>query len=172
MFETLSRINWEVFGTLTFKALKPVPLLYSYVWRLVRHVSDISGRPYRELLVAVRLERGEIGGRPHFHILLGGSKAPNLQTLGFQCVDWWKKTLDGSRVEFRPYIPCGSAQEYLIKECGWTYLGANGYEVGKFDQADDVTLSRSVFRCLRIANCIEERRRNAAHKLHIPTGDL
>lgn len=171
MFETLTRVNWDVFGHLTFKALKPRPVLYSYVWRLVRHVSDISGRPYRELLVALRYERGEIGNRPHFHILLGGTQAPNLKTLSFQLVAEWKALTEG-RVEFRPYIPCGSAEEYLMKECGWTYAGANGYEVAKFDRADDVTLSRSVLRCLRIANCIEERRRSAANKSLIQTAEL
>lgn len=171
MFETLTRVNWEVFGHLTFKSLKARPLLYAYVWRLVRHASDISARPYRELLVAVRHERGEIGDRPHFHILLGGTKAPNVKTLAFQLVDQWKK-LTGGRVQFRPYLPCGSAEEYLMKEVGWTYAGANGYEVAKFDRADDVTLSRSVFRCLRIMNCIEVRRHNAAHKMSIPTGSL
>lgn len=172
MFETLTRVNWDVFGHLTFKALKPRPVLYSYVWRLVRHVSDVSGRPYRELLVALRYERGEMGGRPHFHVLVGGTKAPNMTTLSFQLVDWWKKTTGSQQVRFRPYCPCGGAEDYLIKECGWNFAGANGYELGKFDRADDVTLSRSVFRCLRIANCIEERRRNAANKLSNPTAAL
>lgn len=171
MFETISRVNWDVFGHLTFKALRPRPVLYAYCWQLCRHVSDVSRRPYRELLIALRYERGEIGGRPHFHILVGGTEAPNKQTLGFQCVAWWKSHV-GSRVEFRPYLPCGSAEDYLMKECGWTFSGANGYELAKFDQADDVTLSRSVFRCLRIANCINERRHRAAHKVPIPTAAL
>jgi hypothetical protein len=168
MFETLTRVNWDVFGHLTFKSLKARSLLYAYVFRLMREASDISARPYRELLIAVRYERGEIGDRPHFHVLVGGTQTLNQQTLAHQLIAKWK-AMTGGRVQFRPYIPCGSAEDYLMKECGWTYAGANGYEVAKFDRADDVTLSRSVSRCLRATNCIEVRRHSAAHKLEIPT---
>lgn len=179
MFEVISRINWDVFGHLTFAVLRPRRVQFGYVWRLVRHASTIYGRSYREVLVALRYERGEVGGRPHFHLLLGGIKPPNLQTLGFQLIaEWkritpfrltWSKEKDSlvevrSRVVVRPYMPLGGAEGYLMKECGWTYAGANGYELAKFDRADEATLSRSVFRCLRIANCIEVKRRHAAHK--------
>jgi len=159
LFDVLTRINWEVFGHLTLKSRIARPLLFSYVWRLVRHTADTTGRPCRELLTAVRYERGEIGGRPHFHVLVGGTKAPNLTTLCFQMVAEWKRLTGGARVMFDVYRPCGSAELYLTKTCGWSYQAARSYELHKFDRAEDVRLSASIFRCLRGVEKIMDRKR-------------
>src|ERR1035438_2883869 len=70
---TLARINWDFFTTHTFK--NPLPresVRKAMFWRWCRDVSRISGVPYKDLLIALRGELGEIGGRPHFHSLLGG----------------------------------------------------------------------------------------------------
>ena len=164
VFDILTQINWDVFGTLTFKGPKPVPVQFHNLWRFMRQVSWIVSRPYRELLIAVRHERGEIGGRQHFHFLLGGTEAPNKLTLCFQLEHRWRMQTGAQQVRIRPYSPCGCAGEYLTKSCDWSWQGANAYEMAIFDQADSVSLSRSITRCLRVSNCITKRRHFAAHK--------
>jgi hypothetical protein len=70
---TLARINWDFFTTHTYKNPLPRPVVRgAMVWRWCQDVSKFSGVPYKNLLIALRRERGEIGDRPHEHCLIGG----------------------------------------------------------------------------------------------------
>lgn len=160
LLEALANVNWDYFGSLTFEHVKGLSLQWSYVWRLSRYVSEISRRPYRELLQAVRWELGEVGGRPHFHTLMGGTRVPNIKTLCHQVEAKWKSFSVGGLVEVRPYDPCGNAETYLIEECGWSCVGANSYEVRKFgcvNQERTLVLSSAVLRTLEVKQRISDR---------------
>lgn len=144
---SLARLDWDVFGSLTFRGCVPRPrVAYGLFWRYMRESAQYLHRPYRELLVALRCERGELGGRPHFHFLLGGTGSSNFVTLGFRLSWAWKGLTGSKQVNIRPYDRSRSGVAYCCK-C----LGANAYEVGKFDWADEVTCSAGVFRVMRKA---------------------
>lgn len=152
---TLGRISWDLFTTLTFKGTIPRPgICYGQAWRWCREVSEVCGIPYKSLLIALRGEHGEERGRFHFHVLLGGTSARNIITLAHQAEHLWKVSNRGARVEVRPYDRTQAGAAYVAK-C----LGANAYELNKFNLADSVTLSASVYRVIEVAERIGDRHR-------------
>ena len=151
---TLARIDWQFFTTHTYK--NPLPrqetrLSMFYQW--AREVSKISGVPYGRLLIALRCERGEIGGRPHQHALIGGVASGNIMTLRSQMFRSWKIISGNADADFRSYDRSLAGADYICK-C----LGANAYEVNKFSLAEETTLSESVFRVVRTLDEMAERR--------------
>jgi len=156
----LSQLRWDVFGTLTFSGTVPRPAIaWGLAWQHMRHASVVHSQPYRRLLIAFRAERGEIGGRFHFHYLLGGLETTNIHASCHRLEHDWKARTSGARVEIRPYDRARSGADYIAK-C----LGAkNAYELTKFSSADSVTLSRSVALVVgRINRHVE--RRDRTHK--------
>jgi hypothetical protein len=147
---SLSRIRWDIFATLTFKGQVPRPAIAKRMcFRHLREAAKITSQPYCRLLIALRQEHGEKNGRLHFHYLLGGTQTRNAITLGHQLEHAWKGSTGGI-VECRPYDRSRSGPEYITKCLKPLWIdGANGYEVGKFAQADEVILSRSVAGVIR-----------------------
>lgn len=87
---TLARVDWDFFTTHTFKNPLPRPYVRGAMfWRWCRDVSEFSGVPYKNLLIALRGEQGEIGGRPHFHALVGGPTTCNMMSLRSQMFRSW-----------------------------------------------------------------------------------
>ena len=151
---TLARIDWQFFTTHTFK--NPLPrqdVRYAMFYRWLRDVSKVSKVPYGRLLMALRGERGEIGGRPHFHCLLGGVATCNIMTLRSQMMRSWKTVSGNADADFRLYDRSLAGADYICK-C----LGANAYEVNKFSLAEETTLSDSVFWVIRTLDLMSERR--------------
>ena len=112
-------------------------------WR--RALGEVAKVPDNRLLIALRGELGEEHGRFHFHALVGGTTARNMTTFCHQAFWHWRRIAGCPRTEVRPYIRSLAGADYICK-C----LGANAYEVGKFNWADQVTLSRSVFTLVRV----------------------
>jgi hypothetical protein len=151
---TLARIDWQFFTTHTFK--NPMPrqetrLSMFYRWK--REVSKFSGTPQNRLLVALRGELGEQGGRPHFHSLLGGVNTCNIMATRSQLFRAWLILSNGADCDFRIYDRSLAGADYICK-C----LGANAYEVNKFSLAEETTLSESVFHVVRILDEMSDRR--------------
>jgi len=162
---SLSKIDWDTFSTLTFP--DPVPrekIAYGMVWRWCRTLSEVSGVSYNRLLISVRGEYGEQNGRFHFHVLVGGTTARNITTFCHQSVFNWKAISNMGRTDVRPYNRSLAGAEYICK-C----LGANAYEVGKFNLADSVTLSKSVFKLLEVQRHREELNRRATRDTAVST---
>jgi hypothetical protein len=147
---TLARIHWDVFGTLTFRSVPPTKKAYGRAWALMHQTAELVQRPYSQLLIALRAECGEMTGRFHFHFLLGGTQTRNAITLSHQLEHRWFG-LFGQRAisKCRPYDRSRAGVAYVTKCLGKENWGANEYELGKFNLADTVTLSRSVFRVIR-----------------------
>lgn len=151
---TLARIDWGFFTTHTYK--NPLPrqeTRRSMFYRWAREVSKISGVPYGRLLIALRCECGEIGGRPHQHALIGGVASCNIMTLRSQMFRSWKIISGNADADFRPYDHSLAGADYVCK-C----LGANSYEVNKFSPAEETTLSESMFRVVRTLDEMADRR--------------
>lgn len=138
---SLTLVRWAIFGGLTFQGRVPSA---SAAWGLVRE--SIMRTAYvchvkpRRLLWAVREERGDSTGRRHFHILIGDVGKLNLITLCHQLEYEWNQ-LTGAFAKFRVYDRRLSGVDYICKVM-------NLYEVGKYTNADHVTLSSSVYRVI------------------------
>jgi hypothetical protein len=151
---TLARIDWDFFITLTFK--NPLPresVRKAMFWRWCRDVSKISGVPYKDLLIALRGELGEIGGRPHFHGLLKVATTCNMMSLRSQMMRCWKIISGNADADFRLYDRSLAGADYVCK-C----LGANSYEINKFSIAEETTLSDSVISLIRVLDAKSGRR--------------
>jgi hypothetical protein len=151
---TLARIDWDFFTTHTFK--NPLPREFvrkAMFWRWCRDVSKVSGVPYKDLLIALRGELGEIGGRPHFHCLLGGVATCNMMSLRSQMMRGWKIISGNADADFRLYNRSLAGADYVCK-C----LGANSYEINKFSIAEETTLSDSVISLIRVLDAKSDRR--------------
>ena len=86
---SLARIRWDVFGTLTFRSVPSPKRAFGRAWAHMHQAADIVERPYSQLLIALRAELGEKGGRFHFHYLLGGTWTRNAITLAHQLEHRW-----------------------------------------------------------------------------------
>lgn len=155
---SLARIQWDFFATLTFAGNVPKNnIAYGLAWRWLQELARVSRVPYNRLLIALRGEEGELRGRFHFHCLIGGTATRNYRTLLHQAEYLWKCQTGGARVDVRQYDRSLAGADYVCK-C----LGANAYELNKFNFANAVTLSSSVYRL--IASIDESGdRRNCEH---------
>ena len=147
---SLARIRWDIFGTLTFRSVPSAKRAYGRAWALMRRAAGLVQRPYSQLLIALRAEVGEMTGRFHFHFLLGGTQARNTITLAHQLEHRWFGLFgQGAISKCRPYDRSRAGVAYVTKCLSQGAWGANDYELRKFNLADTVTLSRSVFRVIR-----------------------
>lgn len=153
---TLSRVAWDLFITLTFRDPVPRPAIcYGMAFRYFRAVGKISAVPYKHLLIALRGEQGELKGRFHFHALVGGTTARNMITLSHQLEREWRVISGNAIPQVRPYDRTLAGAEYVCKA-----LGANRYELSKYNLADEVTLSHSVLAVIRAMDAKGARRRD------------
>lgn len=140
---SLSLLEWDFFGTLTFK--NPLPkqsTRWAEAYRHLHRIGEIAQRPYSELRIALRYELGELNERPHFHYLIGELRSSNLHTVLHRAAYDWHKS-NGGHAEIRLYVPQMDGEAYVDKT-----LGGNLYEVGKFNKAGELVLSRSVLRAI------------------------
>ena len=152
---SLARIRWDIFGTLTFRSVPSTRRAFGQVWRHLRYAAELSEQRYSRLLLALRPELGELGGRFHFHYLLGGTQTRNAITLANQLNYHWRGKAGGHSIaEIRAYDHTLAGVEYVTKCLSSGTLGANEYELRKFNLSDSVTLSRSVFRVIESAERI------------------
>ena len=153
---TLSRVAWDLFITLSFRDPVPRPAIcYGMAYRFFRAAGEVTAVPYNRLLIALRGELGEINGRFHFHALLGGTATRNAITLSHQLERQWRIISGNAIPQVRPYDRTLAGAEYVAK-C----LGANRYELGKYNLADEVTLSHSVLAVIRAMDAKGRRRRD------------
>jgi len=70
----MARVNWQLFGTLTFKSVRESLFVRSQkMWFAeVRTLSRWYHVHFPDLLWVLRIEQGEATGRTHFHCLIGG----------------------------------------------------------------------------------------------------
>jgi hypothetical protein len=154
---TLARFRWDYFGTLTFRSAR-VPLsiqVYRFL-RVVRALGGMSSVKFKNLRWALRLELGEIGGRPHFHFLLGGFPSFIVDTMTCAYMRGYWEGLGGGMARVRLYSSDAfdSGVEYLLKSLGCSSQGGmNQYELRKFGRGsvfhssgDDLIVSDNVWR--------------------------
>jgi hypothetical protein len=155
----LARVRWDMFGTLTFRSVPSPKRAFGRAWALMHYAAELCERPYSELLIVFRAELGEMMGRFHLHCLLGGTYTRNEITLAHQLEHHWFGLFgQGAIAKCRAYDHKLAGVAYVTKCLTQGTLGANEYELRKFNLADTVTLSNSVLRVIRSLDQINDRR--------------
>ena len=150
----LSRVQWDFFCSPTFKGSVPRPsIAYGLVFRWCQDLAKHCQVPYNRLLLGIRGELGEQNGRFHPHCLIGGTHTRNYESLAHYAEWLWKRSTGGARIDVRQYDRSQAGADYICK-C----LGANLYELNKYNLALDVTLSDSVIRLITGIDSSGERR--------------
>jgi hypothetical protein len=150
----LARVEWDLFCSPTFKGSVPRPsIAYGLVYRWCQDLAKHCQVPYKHLLLGIRGELGEKNGRFHLHCLVGGTNTRNYESLCHYGEWLWKRSTGGARIDVRRYDRSQAGAEYICK-C----LGANAYELSKYNLALDVTLSDSVIRLITGIDSSGERR--------------
>jgi hypothetical protein len=131
----LNRINWQFFGTLTFKSERlservRLQMFFAYLRQFCRQF----GLKFPKLLWCLRQEQGELTGRRHFHYLIAGAPASLVYlTTCFWLQDKWEK-LGGGMARVHVFDPRLNAGAYILKQSGLddASLGGDAYESAKF----------------------------------------
>ncbi len=136
----LNLVPWQVFFHLSFRALTPsVNARVARVKRLVRAIAGYYKVCEDDLAYVVRLENGEITGRPHAHMLL--SRLPRSGGSTSSCMvykNWWNKIAGNAVV--KPFRPDLAGVAYLTDGLS-DYNAGNQYEMRKFGSADAIVVS-------------------------------
>jgi hypothetical protein len=136
----LNKIDWNFFGTLTFRKIPPRELQKKCIFHYLRLVAQAFGSNNWkwDIQWAVRHELGEMTGRPHFHYLLKvkDDEVWNNPTAACKMLEaLWEVEIAGSCgfADVRKYDSTKSAAEYIMKaDQGWFTASANRYEIQKF----------------------------------------
>jgi len=115
----LTRIRWQFFGSLTFRAADvPERTRLSMWFSVARKCAGSFGLYFPTLPWCLRQEEGETNGRKHFHVLLGGlpSEGVTIQTC-FALMSWWQRFLPQ---EFQPCKNGCKGEKYarVCPKCG------------------------------------------------------
>jgi len=132
----LNRINWQFFGTLTFKKERMSDKhRLSMFTALIDEYGRSVGVPFRFLPWYLRGEKGEMTARRHYHYLLSGVPDTYVGTIScFAQMKIWE-SLGGGMARVRVFDSRLNAAGYILKVSGLdetTALGAENYESAKF----------------------------------------
>lgn len=150
----LSRLPWQVFGSLTFKprdegmSTRRQRVMF---FAFVRKIAEYSGMYFPDFQWVLRMERGEKFGREHLHCLLGDPLEPTSKTDRFAMMALWEK-LGGGMTRLREYETRQSGVDYVCKCLGGESSGANAYELNKFGSAGELTLSHAATAAIHSRN--------------------
>jgi hypothetical protein len=134
---------WQFFISPTFAELGTKSGRIQRLNNWLRWVAAKGNTSKRYLIYVVRWERGEIGGRPHCHLFLGGMRGvTNFVSMSFRLQHDWR-TKHG-HCDVRPFdrghlmrganYVGGEVPDWKKQDLDW---GKNRYEIGKFGIAGD-----------------------------------
>jgi hypothetical protein len=145
----LNRVGWQFFGTLTFKSERlPERVRLGLYFALLRESKTVLGTKFAYLLWCLRQERGEMGGRRHFHFLLAGTQERTvIPTSCFWLQAKWEQ-LGGGMARIRVFDTRLNAGSYMLSRSGFDEnIGADVYESAKFsDKACELMLADRVWK--------------------------
>lgn len=136
MIHVLGLVDWQLFTTLTFKQAQlpeRVRLAMAFGW--LRGIAKAAHVHFKlELIWCLRLEHGELGGRLHFHALVGGlpERFPRSIRSRMQAKNSWE-AFGGGMARVREFNSALSGEDYMLKDDKWLLQrGADAYESAKF----------------------------------------
>jgi hypothetical protein len=151
---------WQVFGTFTF--MNPLPVNREaevLIRNTMRKACRMAHVHFESSWFLTRGEFGELGGRFHYHMLIGNFP-PLARTTGFlmELRQYWRhfrKDHDGNRqqrhgdgAQVWPFDWALDGVKYVMKGVErYAYTGeAQNYELAKFGLSDRITLSAGLLR--------------------------
>jgi len=142
----LSYVPWQLFASLTWAGSKSSGLRIRTLFAWLRTLGEWSGVHFHRVLWLAREEHGEVGGREHYHVLVGGLRSERL-SIGFNHAarNEWKR-LGGGFARVRAYEADAAGVSYVLK--GDAEKGANHYEAQKFGKARWGMTSKSTVKLL------------------------
>jgi len=154
----LSQIPWQFFVTLTFDDRKTGRIQelaekrrLAMVFAWLREGASWFGLHFNRVLWVWRLEAGEVGGRLHYHALIGGYPTNAVQrTTCFSLKNAWER-LGGGYARVRVYSRTLDGVDYVLAGCEAELrnLGADQYESRKFSGTSVVMCSKSLLKMLK-----------------------
>jgi hypothetical protein len=152
---TLTKIDWQFFGTLTFRepflrkretgfAQQRRLSLFNEFGRDISRSLYFSRKNWVHVKHCLRLEQGEIGGQWHFHFLMSGFRkgSVNIGTAKFM-ESTWLHDCQGGFCKIRVFDSRQNGVEYISKILD----PADKYEFNKFGLASALTFSPA---CIRV----------------------
>ncbi len=153
--DKLRRIDWQFFGSLTFKSERlPERVRLSVYFAMMREVAKQFRVFFPDLLWCLRQERGETTERRHFHYLLAG--LPRQAVTPTTCFYLMSQSEQkgGGMARVSRFDPRLNGAGYLLKCLGYPADGGDSYESAKFggshcelmfsNAAEKVILRRSI----------------------------
>ena len=173
----LARMEWDIFGTLTWADVPPKSVQEKCVAELIRRVAkQVYKGTHLDILWAVRYEQGEATGRDHYHLLIGAYRnAPhtNKYTLANQIKHIWENDVKKNKTKYKPCVGHADIRPYDSSKSGAEYIckpalsARDFYELQKFNDgfkrvefADATAVSLGPRLILEIAKM-----RNKSHKI-------
>ena len=133
--------HWQFFVSPTFAELGTHFGRVHRVENWLRRIAANYGHTTkRELIYVVRWERGEVGGRPHCHLFLGGMKrVSNFISMSWILMHDWRKQHGHCDVRVFDRGHLNKSASYVGGDIDWE---KNRYEIGKFSRAYQVHFSK------------------------------
>jgi hypothetical protein len=170
----LRLIQWEFFVTLTWDSerLGTPKMRWKQCMRWLTAWAKREGIEANDLDVVIRGERGEVGGYPHYHLLLARfpEHAISLSRCFAQAWHWnhtrgpqpHDASCKGCRygiAQIRLYDPSRNGEEYMSKgRFSYTWAQwANSYELRKFDSADFIYFSPRALQSMQESRTVGRR---------------
>ena len=151
---SLSKIEWQFFGTLTFRepSLRNRETGISNYRRIMRYHTFgreisrslyFSRKNWKCVKFCLRLEQGEIGGLWHFHFLMSGLPPGAVNIGSCKFMQWvWSHECKGGFCKIRLFDSRQNGVEYISK----CLDPADKYEFSKFGLAQALTFSPACVR--------------------------
>lgn len=158
--ESLSRVTWDFFGTLTFKFDAQKPHQYGRALRMWHQFGRTVAAGFRGdkrrwpyLIWCLRGEHGEHTARWHYHFLLSGT--PKLSVNRSSCfamMEMWRQC-GGGHPEIFVFDKRQAGVAYVTK----CLDPGSHWESRKFGIAESLTLSDSFFRVMKTNSMMKDR---------------
>src|SRR6267143_1652956 len=124
----LSKIQWQIFGSLTFKTPNcPEDRRLKRFFGLIRSTVKDFDVFFPQVPWCLRLERGPIGGGLHNHFLLAGLPDDALCTSTCATMmQRWKERFGGSESKIQLFEPSLGGLDYVTKSPGYNSVSGSG----------------------------------------------
>jgi len=191
LVRALSRVPWDMFISPTYAsslangnslAVPTPPVRRCILFEFIRRINEAYNIPDGCLLYVAREEFGELNGRAHWHILLGGlhhiagrgiRPSPNIKSDTYRLIALWKKCgKSAGIVDSRAFDARLSGVDYIMKGLKYGDYStdqANAYEMNKFcedEEGRQLILAPSVLRYLALRSRNRRHQKARDMKLH------
>ncbi len=145
---SLTEIEWQIFGTLTFSDYLPESTRISMFFILMREFAASSDVHWKKLLWVLKQEYGYGVDIPHFHFLVAVTPQQAICVKSCrQLREMWKRK-GGGLAQIELYNPELNGRDYVLK-CSGEKSGNTRVESGNLEDNRGLMLSNSTLAYLK-----------------------